>query len=67
MANSLNINLTGKTVVMEGSGPEEDRTVVCEGGFGCLSETRGSALLVRHVKTGQVMRMSGYEVEKVVE
>lgn len=69
MANSLNIDLTGKTVVVK----NRDKHFVCEDGFGCQASTNGSKIF-GHYK-GEVNEkgepykewISGYTVESVVE
>lgn len=71
MANKLRQDLRGKKVVMEGVGPEEDRTVqLFEGtdaGYGAIPELRGTALFGTHTKTGQQIRVDGTEVERIIE
>ena len=75
MANKLGIDLAGKIVVMEGNCLEEDRTVKVEegtnAGFGARPYLSGSALFVRFWNgketEGASFRVSGHEVEKVLE
>lgn len=65
--NSLNITLTeGQKVVMQGEGPEVERTVTAIGGFGMASFTSGSALIVR-LKDGTTQRMDSHEIEKLAD
>ena len=75
MANKLGIDLAGKIVVMEGDCPESQRTLKVEegihAGFGARPELRGSGLFVKfwngREALGESFRVSGHEVEKVVE
>lgn len=71
MANKLNVDLRGKTVVMEGDCAEEDRTIKVyegtEGGFGALPMLRGTALFGIHTKTNKPIRVDGMEVERIIE
>ena len=65
MANSLNINLAnGQKVVMHGVGSEKDRTVEVIGGFGQMSFTSGTALIVKF-SDGSTGRMNSQEIEKL--
>lgn len=65
--NSLGLNLEkGQKVVMQGSGPETQRTVTIDGGFGMVSFTSGTALIVR-LPDGTTARMDAMEIEKVTE
>lgn len=73
MANSMNMNLTGKLVVIGAEHytddrvrTESERTVLVQGGFGAHPETNGSALFVRDNETGQVWRAEGYMVERII-
>ena len=68
MANSLKIELEGKTVVLNKKyykGDEIDRTVVVTGGFGASPITTGTALTVIFVKDGDTCRAEGPEVQKL--
>lgn len=70
MANNLNQELTGKTVVLSSRyyrGDEAARTFRCESGFGCSSFTRGSAIYGRFVQDGEKARVEGGEIEKMAE
>jgi len=68
MANSLNIDLTDKTVILSlkyYKGTEEERKFICKGGFGCKSFTMGSAVIGKFVNNGEECRIEGYEIEKL--
>ena len=68
MANSLKIDLVGKTVILSSKyykGTEEDRKFKCEGGFGCSNVTSGTAVFGYFVKDNEKTRIDGYEVEKL--
>ena len=70
MANSLDMDLTYKVVVLSSSyykGSEAERTVLVLGGFGSVGFTSGSALSVRRLSTRDSFRASGYQVEKLAE
>ena len=72
MANSLNKNLNGKTVLLKKKGlkpefhAESERTVKVVGGFGASSFTSGSALLVEFPDK-ETTRVSGFDVEKIID
>lgn len=61
MANSLGIDLKGKTVIVQG------RKFLCENGFGIRSFTSGRAIYGKFLDTGEEGQISGYEVEKLAE
>lgn len=70
MANSLRMNLTGKTVILKASryrGNEEERKFVCESGFGCSPVTSGGAIFGRFVSDGEEARIDGWDIEKLAE
>jgi hypothetical protein len=70
MANSLNLELTGKRVILSGSryrGNKEERMFLCESGFGCHSFTSGRAIYGKFVKDGEECRVDGYEIEGLAE
>jgi hypothetical protein len=66
MANRLNLDLTGKRVVLVGPGPEKDRTVLCQGGFGCQSFTMGTKIYGVDAR-GETVSFRGDDVEKLAE
>jgi len=64
--NSLSVNLEkGQKVVMQGDGDEASRTVTVHGGFGMVSFTSGTALMVSSA-SGERFRMDAMEIERVV-
>ena len=64
--NSLSVNLEkGQKVVMHGDGDEASRTVTVHGGFGMVSFTTGTALMVKNA-VGERFRMDAMEIEQVV-
>lgn len=68
MANSLEMELEGKTVVLDKryyKGDEIDRTVIVIGGFGASPNTTGRALSVIFVKDVTSCRADGFEVQKL--
>ena len=75
MANSLNIELEGKTVVIAGEyldakykeAPEAERAFHVEGGFGTSPDTMGRALMGYWVSDGVKDRVQGYMVEKLAD
>lgn len=66
MANSLNTELTGKKVLMEGDCPEPERTVTVTGGFGASPVTAGTTLFATDIN-GQSIKLYSMEVEKIIE
>lgn len=67
MANSLNRDFyEGDKVVMQGIGPEKDRTVILRDGFGMKCDTIGCGLSVE-LPNGERARMDSSEIEKVVQ
>ena len=69
MANSLKRKLNkGERFVMEGVGPEANRTVelLDDTSFGCFPDTIGRSIWVR-LPDGREGKMSADEIEKVVE
>jgi hypothetical protein len=71
MANSLDQDLTGKVVLIRKDvlKPEwhYDRRFLVKGGFGALPHTMGKALMGTFLVDGESCRMSGWDVESVVE
>jgi hypothetical protein len=70
--NSLGIDLTGKTVlirkeVLNEEFREGDRRFKVSGGFGAKPYTSGTALFGTWLVDGEECRMSGMDVEAVVE
>ena len=68
--NSLKTDLVGKTVVMQGEGPESQRTIKVSpnaAGFGACPYTLGTALFGIHTATGREIRVDAMEVERIVE
>ena len=68
MANNLHEDLTKKYVVLsrkyyKGDNPIE-RVFLCEGGFGCKSETMGYAVSGTFVFDGERIRAEGFEIER---
>lgn len=66
--NSLNINLTGKVVVVKSEcyhGDERGRRFLCLGGFGCHPDTMGTAVSGMFLIDGERTRIEGYEIEKL--
>lgn len=62
MANSLNLNLKkGEAVMLT-----NNQIVYCISGFGMMSFTMGTALLVKD-KNGNEFRVSGYDVKCLVK
>ena len=70
MANSLNIDLTGKKIVVKEKYypnlSEAERTFTCNGGFGCKPHTMGGAVFGEFAD-GERCRIEGYEIEKEAE
>lgn len=62
MGNSLNANLDEGQIVELNDG----RIVVCKGGFGMMSFTSGTALMVEDAN-GTKERVSGYDIKRLVE
>jgi hypothetical protein len=70
MANSLGIDLQGKTVILRADrykGDDKERTFVCEGGFGCRSFTMGQAIIGHFVSDGEECRIDGSDVDRLAE
>jgi hypothetical protein len=75
MANSLNKDLTNKTVVISGkylcerlkNASERERAFVVKSGFGASPSTMGSALLGEWLADGEKDRVEGHMVEKLYE
>lgn len=72
MVNSLGIDLTGKTVLILKSSlkpewREGDRRFKVSGGFGAKPHTMGKALFGTFLVDGEEARMSGWDVESVVD
>jgi len=65
MANSLNINLKGKYVMLKGH--YKDEVFKCEGGFGESPDTIGSAVFVKSLKDGREFRISGYDIRRLAK
>lgn len=67
--NSLNQDISGKKVVMEGTIPERERTIQVHegthGGFGAYASTHGTAVFGTRLITGKDIRVSGLEIEKL--
>lgn len=64
--NSLGKNLEeGQKVLMQGDGDEASRTVTVLGGFGMVSFTSGTALLVSNA-LGERFRMDSMEIVRTV-
>lgn len=68
MANALNVNLEkGQKVILKNKyypGDEIARTFVCNGGFGMMNFTSGSAIFGTFL-SGQEGRVEGYEIESL--
>lgn len=70
MSNSLDMELTGKTVVLLPRvyrGNEHERTFVCRAGFGCHSFTQGSAIMGVFISDRREARIGGGEIEKLAD
>ena len=68
MANSLNINLTGKYVVLKSPdyiGTLPERVFLCEDGFGCSPVTSGSRIYGKFVSDGEDDCVRGCDVERL--
>lgn len=68
MANSLNIDLKDKFVVLSKEaypGSIIKRVFHCEGGFGISSDTMGTAIFGYFIYDGERCRVEGYEVDKL--
>jgi hypothetical protein len=66
--NKLNIDLTGKVVVVSPKfykGDERARRFLCQGGFGCNPHTMGSAVSGVFLMDGEKCRIEGYQIEKL--
>lgn len=66
--NSLNIDLTGKTVVLSEKfydGDTVGRVFTCKGGFGCQPSTMGRAVSGEFIADGETCRVEGDEVERL--
>jgi hypothetical protein len=70
MANSLNVELAGKHVVISAEylKPEfseaAKRVFLCEGGFGCNSFTHGHHVHGKFVADGEECGMSSWDIER---
>jgi hypothetical protein len=73
VANSLNVDLTGRLVLLreDAMRPEfrarDERLFRVSGGFGAVPYTIGTALFGTFVKDGTADRMDGYDVEALVD
>jgi hypothetical protein len=73
MANSLNLDLEGKTVLLKKEffkpqfQEESQRIVKVLGGFGAKKDTMGTALYVKFLCDGEETRFEGYQIEKIIE
>lgn len=70
MANSLNMNLEGKTVILRQSFfraglVATDHPFEVGGGFGAQPFTQGRALGGTFLSDGEVTRVDGYDVERL--
>lgn len=70
MANTLNMDLTGKVVILRKGFFREgleatDHPFLCEGGFGCLGYTEGRMLAGTFISDGEETAVSGYDVERL--
>ena len=69
MSNRLNIDLHGKTVLLNKEHFKEgtDLRFVCKNGFGCSSFTNGTSIYGTWVADGQDDKINGYDVESLLE
>jgi len=75
MANKLNMDLTGKVIIVASEYlapgrpnlPEEQRRFLCKEGFGCRAFTLGYAIFGTWLDDGSEDRIEGYMVEKLAE
>jgi len=72
MANSLGIDLIGKTVILKQSyfrSPlvNTEHPFVCESGFGCSEITRGTAIFGYFISDHERTRIDGFDIEKLKE
>lgn len=68
MANSLDIDLTGKVVIFRQNYlkvPAKKHPFRVDGGFGASPHTMGTALGGEFLSDGEVCRMEGYMVERL--
>jgi hypothetical protein len=71
MSNSLNIDLTGKTVVVRAEAFRaeynhlSERLFAVDGGFGAAPYTSGTAVFGTYLKDGQRARIDGNDVERL--
>ena len=71
MANSLNINLRGKIVLIKkrlmnyDNQEEMKRAFLVSGGFGAEIETNGSSLFGTFLCDGERTKMDGYQIERL--
>ena len=70
MANSLNKELKGKVVLLKKENFREeikDLRFLCNDGFGCNPDTSGSSIYGVWVVNNNKDRVSGYDVESIIE
>ena len=66
MANSLNIDLTNKYVVVDKNVFKDEVGIFfCEGGFGCFSFTIGTAVFGKWLSDNTIDRISGYVIVRL--
>lgn len=68
MANTLDLDLTGKVVIFKQSVlkvPATEHPFRVEGGFGASPHTMGRALMGTFLSDGERARMEGYDVERL--
>lgn len=71
MANSMGIDLTDKTVVINASRMSANykdvtwRVFHVIGGFGTAPDTMGTALFGEHLRDGEKTRWDGFDVERM--
>lgn len=69
MANSLDMELEGKIVILDNQyykGEKDiDRAFLCEDGFGCSSFTHGNAITGKFLIDGEHCRVEGYQVKRL--
>jgi len=66
MANSLNIDLTNKYVVVDKNVYNDEVGIFfCEGGFGCFSFTIGTAVFGKWLSDNTIDRISGYVIVRL--
>lgn len=73
MANSLNIDITDKVVVIaeqhmaEGYENLANRLFKAEGGFGCDPQTMGNAVVGTYLVDGEKARREGWQIERLAD